>query len=263
MAEDKSTTVEKLQESLAGLKLDTAGSKQELKKRLRKAQKEKDQPDEEKQKPRQPFDYYMFFDVEATCIEGGGFDYPNEIIEFPVVLVDGRTFDVVDEFRSYVRPEMNTVLSKFCIELTGIQQATVDKSPVFVDVLNAFQQFMLKHDLYQTKSACFVTDGPYDIRDFITKQCDISHLAYRPEYFCRPWINLRKLFRHFYGAGKVNMEGMLDYLHMSFEGRQHSGLDDARNLARIGRRMFDDGCVFRTNIQYQQQKKTRWRRRRK
>lgn len=39
----------------------------------------------------------MFFDVEATCIEGGGFDYPNEIIEFPVVLVDGRTFAIVSQ----------------------------------------------------------------------------------------------------------------------------------------------------------------------
>lgn len=43
----------------------------------------------------QPFDYYLFFDVEATCEEGGGFTFPNEIIEFPVVLVDGKTFEIV------------------------------------------------------------------------------------------------------------------------------------------------------------------------
>lgn len=37
----------------------------------------------------------MFFDVEATCEEGGGFDFPNEIIEFPVVLVESKTFEIV------------------------------------------------------------------------------------------------------------------------------------------------------------------------
>lgn len=51
--------------------------------------------------PVQPFDYYLFFDVEATCIEGGGFTYANEIIEFPVVLVDGKTFDIASFFFSY------------------------------------------------------------------------------------------------------------------------------------------------------------------
>lgn len=43
----------------------------------------------------QPLDYYLFFDVEATCEANGGFTFPNEIIEFPVVLVDGKTFEIV------------------------------------------------------------------------------------------------------------------------------------------------------------------------
>lgn len=43
----------------------------------------------------QPLDYYLFFDVEATCEPNGGFTFPNEIIEFPVVLVDGKTFEIV------------------------------------------------------------------------------------------------------------------------------------------------------------------------
>lgn len=43
---------------------------------------------------------------------------------------------------------------------------------------------------------------------------------------------------------------MLSHLKMEFKGREHSGLDDARNLAVIGKRMHDDGCVFKTNCQY-------------
>ena len=99
------TTVELLRKQLEDLGLDSRGHKPELKKRLRKAKKKisKESPadspviesTEADQPPKQPFDYYLFFDVEATCDEGGGFEYPNEIIEFPIILVDGNTFEIV------------------------------------------------------------------------------------------------------------------------------------------------------------------------
>jgi 3'-5' exoribonuclease 1 len=75
--------------------------------------------------------------VEATCekIEGPytrlAFSYPNEIIEFPVVLLKWQRMDEegtewalvqVDEFHSFVRPTWNPRLSSFCSELTGISQ---------------------------------------------------------------------------------------------------------------------------------------------
>jgi len=44
---------------------------------------------------KQPFDYYICFDVEATCEEGRDFNYANEIIEFPAILIDSKTFDIV------------------------------------------------------------------------------------------------------------------------------------------------------------------------
>ncbi|CAG8852829.1 31149_t:CDS:2, partial [Gigaspora margarita] len=93
----------------------------------------------------QPFQYYLCFDVEATCEQGGGFDYKNEIIEFPVLLIESKTFNVVDVFHSYVKPSNNPVLSKFCIELTGIPQSTIDISPSFPEVLCRFQDFLHSH----------------------------------------------------------------------------------------------------------------------
>lgn len=36
----------------------------------------------------QPFDYIAVIDFEATCEENAGKDYRNEIIEFPIVLID-------------------------------------------------------------------------------------------------------------------------------------------------------------------------------
>lgn len=40
---------------------------------------------------------------------------------------------------------------------------------------------------------------------------------------------------------------MLENLGMSFQGQQHSGIDDARNIARISLRMLEDGCDLKVN----------------
>ncbi|KAI9499027.1 ribonuclease H-like domain-containing protein, partial [Zychaea mexicana] len=140
-----------------------------------------------------------------------------------------------------------------------IMKQTVDASPTFIEVLNSFQEFLAKHSLFQKKSAVFVTDGPFDIRDFITKQCAHSDIE-RPSYFKLPWVNIRKMFREFYGFKQgMNITKMLETLSMAFEGRQHSGLDDARNLCRIAQKMRIDGCVFKTNMYWEKPKRRKRR----
>jgi len=42
----------------------------------------------------QPFQYYLCFDVEATCDKGVRFNYMNEIIEFPILLLESKTFEI-------------------------------------------------------------------------------------------------------------------------------------------------------------------------
>lgn len=44
------------------------------------------------------------------------------MIEFPTVLMDAGSLEVLDEFRAYVRPVQNPTLTPFCTALTGIQQ---------------------------------------------------------------------------------------------------------------------------------------------
>ena len=46
----------------------------------------------------QPFQYYLCFDVEATCEKGTSFDYMHEIIEFPILLIESKTFEIVSGF---------------------------------------------------------------------------------------------------------------------------------------------------------------------
>lgn len=43
-------------------------------------------------------------------------------VEFPVVVVQAETGQIVDEFHRYVRPTESPTLSDFCKKLTGISQ---------------------------------------------------------------------------------------------------------------------------------------------
>ena len=72
----------------------------------------------------QEFQYFVVIDFEATCDKEKN-PHPQEIIEFPSVLVNSSTGQLEDQFQVYVRPSHNQQLSDFCKELTGIQQTQV------------------------------------------------------------------------------------------------------------------------------------------
>ena len=72
----------------------------------------------------QEFQYFVVIDFEATCDKEKN-PHPQEIIEFPSVLVNSMTGQLEDQFQVYVRPTHNQHLTDFCKELTGIQQTQV------------------------------------------------------------------------------------------------------------------------------------------
>lgn len=83
-------------------------------------------------------DFVGVIDFEATCTEVQNRNYPHEIIEFPIVLVDMKSLSIVslqinikyclnnsikvDHFSLYCKPIINPKLSSFCTQLTGITQ---------------------------------------------------------------------------------------------------------------------------------------------
>lgn len=40
------------------------------------------------------------------------------------------------------------------------------------------------------------------------------------------------------------MAGMLNSLRLDLDGKHHCGLDDCRNIAKIVRKMIEDGCII-------------------
>ncbi|CAK9133657.1 unnamed protein product [Ilex paraguariensis] len=69
----------------------------------------------------QDFQYFVVIDFEATCDKEKN-PHPQEIIEFPSVIVSSMTGQLEACFQTYVRPTCNQLLTDFCKDLTGIQQ---------------------------------------------------------------------------------------------------------------------------------------------
>ncbi len=64
----------------------------------------------------------MVLDFEATCQEGDK-KFKQEIIEFPIVLVDLEKKQINDKFfHYYIKPVENPKLTDFCKDLTKIKQ---------------------------------------------------------------------------------------------------------------------------------------------
>jgi 3'-5' exoribonuclease 1 len=325
-----SLTVDELRSRLDALGLDTKGKKADLRLRLKKALRNANsaspanaQTQDVDAEWEPEFDAFLVLDVEATCestrkyrnlehgYETGSFQYPNEIIELPVVLLrwnkDKRRLDTAGVFHSFVRPTFRPQLTQFCRDLTGVTQAHIDAAPTWNDVVQSLLQFLVAQDLVEDASTgkshmhnfrlrrgvAWISHGPADLRDFVIKQSWISarlrdrdHGA--PPVFLRgPLIDIRKGIASLYkweqeikadqsraassrstpflefggddgfqvisapfgsspspvredvrstglSPHDQSLAGLLDLLNIGpFQGRQHCGMDDTRNIARL------------------------------
>ncbi|GLB35330.1 putative exonuclease [Lyophyllum shimeji] len=242
-------------------------------------------------KAKQPYEAFLVLDVEATCQQGTDFSFPNEIIEFPVCLMrwkdrldDHRAsqLEVVEEFRSFVKPTWQPVLSQFCTELTGITQEQVDSAPLFPAVLASFQKFMIKHGLIDGETGerlvrfCWCSDGPFDVRDFVVKQCFISKIP-MPGWIQGDVLDVRTAVLDWLHsqeppkapiAGKafevprrrsLNIPAQLKALGLPrFEGRQHSGIDDTRNIAKVVAELARRGVSLYPNTAVHPNRRWQW-----
>lgn len=191
----------------------------------------------------------VVLDFEATC-QPGGAPQPQEIIEFPSVLVSLRDRVVVEDvFSSFVRPVHHPQLSEFCTALTTIRQQDVDGAPPFLEVLAAHQAWLWGHGLMGDEGgerSALVTCGDWDLATMLPVQCAASGLAVSalPRVY-RRWINIKKVFLGAVkGVKSLGMPSMLRALGLELEGTHHRGIDDCRNIARIALALAERGARF-------------------
>jgi len=184
-----------------------------------------------------PYDYYAVLDFECTCDRQGW--HAHEIIEFPVVFLNALTLQVDMIFRRFVRPTEKPRLTDFCRELTGITQADVEAAEPLDRVMLEFHAFLRAHALVSRRGDrsadlrlfCLCTDGPWDLQKFLLPECHRKRI--RLEDYWRSWVDVRAAVASELNCSRTCINAMLYRFGLDFEGRPHSGLDDARNIARL------------------------------
>ncbi|OSD03593.1 exonuclease RNase T and DNA polymerase III [Trametes coccinea BRFM310] len=195
-----------------------------------------------------PLRYLLVLDFEATCDDTNRIVLRSEmeIIEFPTILYDLQQDKVLAVFHEYVRPTLHPTLTRFCTDLTGIEQSRVDAAEPFPHVWERFKAFLRPHKITDDpSSASFLTCGDWDLKTMLPQQLSLAGItdAFNSSNgslvppFDR-WINVKKSYQRFYGLRYAKgMEGMLRHAGMELEGRHHSGIDDCKNILRLVRRM--------------------------
>jgi inhibitor of KinA sporulation pathway (predicted exonuclease) len=173
---------------------------------------------------------YIVFDLEATCWEKRG-EKENEIIEIGAVMINGEK-KIVSEFEQFVKPLKNPALSDFCKKLTTIKQSDVDRAPHFNEAIERFKQWINIEEEY-----ILCSWGFYD-RKQLKSDSALHNLDHT-------WVNKHISVKHQYAKIKslrrpIGMNTALSGEGMSLDGTHHRGIDDARNIAKVFIKYFEE-----------------------
>jgi ERI1 exoribonuclease 3 len=211
-------------------------------------------------------DYLCVLDFEATCQgDQAAIPTPQEIIEFPTLLLNVASGEIESTFHQYLKPDIHPTLSAFCTELTGIEQATVDQGILLDEALILHQDWLNKHQLVPwhlsntldvekkekekgadnpstetKKTFVYLTCGDWDLLTCLPNQ--LAHSGKTVPSCFHAWINFKHAYEAHYDGEKVRgMASALAKFGLKLEGRHHSGIDDCKNIAWMCQQMLQDG----------------------
>lgn len=165
---------------------------------------------------------YLVVDLEATCDTHHGIPrHETEIIEIGAVLVDRETLEPQGEFQTFVRPVIHPRITEFCTELTSITQSDVEGAPLF-------RRAMAELDRWLPGPVTLASWGAYDHNQL--------RVEARRRQVRLPWgndhFNIKEAFAKRVGR-RMGVGRALRQVGLTFEGRAHRGIDDARNIVRL------------------------------
>lgn len=177
------------------------------------------------------FSKIVVLDLECTCWRGPPPEGQcTEIIEIGVCLLNSDTLEISRPRRIFVKPEFS-MLSDFCVELTGITPELIDKKGI------------------SKQAACDILMKEYrmDRRPFAAWGRD--EVLLRQEFYLQPngnYINIASLYGIIINAKRnIGLLEALKDIGLEFKGTNHQGGDDAFNAARILSHMIS---ISRNNI---------------
>ncbi len=172
-------------------------------------------------------------DLEATCWKQEDLNHDehkvSEIIEIGVVKLDLQKGVLGQEFSKLVKPILNPILSPFCTELTGIRQEDLKGQARFLEAFNLFTKFM-----GSAKTNILAGWGAYDGRALTRDAQRVVGPDYQLPY---EYWNVKNMYAAKFGK-RVGLGTAIEQMGLTFEGRPHRALPDAKNTARVLVKLF-------------------------
>jgi len=178
---------------------------------------------------------YIIFDLEATCWERSKQNNrTSEIIEIGAVKLDEKVHRI-DTFQTFVKPLKNPVLSDFCIELTSIMQSDIDTAPYFPEAINDFENWICSNN----EESILLSWGYYDKHQLL-RECDDKKYQGVIISLLENHNSLKYNFAAIRGVKACGMKKALRILNIPLEGTHHRGIDDALNISKIFKAVFEE-----------------------
>lgn len=176
----------------------------------------------------------LVVDLEATCWDDhsvqSGKDSEqvkeSEIIEIGCAWLgieqDGN-YQILETEQLLVCPGSSTV-SEFCTQLTGHTQEKLEKDGMML--MEACEHLLKKG----SDKIAWASFGEYD-RNQLQKECNWHNIPYP---MGRTHFNIKMIMALLQGRSKgVGLQRAVSMMGLTFEGRNHTGVDDAVNAAKV------------------------------
>ena len=157
-------------------------------------------------------------------------DYPyeHEIIQIGAVMMD-EGYEITDEFSSYVRPKYGRI-DHFIQELTGISDKQIMEALDLEGALDRMVSWL---------GSCGVTFYSWSRTDYVQIAREIRAKGIDEERMAvlldkENWVDYQQTAGKRFGKPwRMSLEDALMFAEIELEGKQHDGLVDARNTARL------------------------------
>ena len=166
----------------------------------------------------------LIVDLECTCDEKQE-DFQYEIIEIGAAWVDGHG-NILHEFQSFVKPTINSELTHFCKQMTGIKQSEVDSAETFEIVSERFDWFV---KMYQPGSK-WASWGASD-RMQIEFECERYKIKSR--LLAMRHRNLKKEFAKQRKIKQVGVKMAIHALGLDTFKNSHRAIEDVRKIVAV------------------------------
>lgn len=151
----------------------------------------------------------------------------------------------ISSFRTYVKPEYNDAIERKIRRLTRITDEMIANAPVFKEAFQMFTSWCLGTGDEVTVYAWSDSDYNQIVKEIVLKGYEVSEKE--SQLVHTPWTDFQHEFdKHLGFENQLSLKDALKMAGITFSGREHDALDDARNTAELLQIYKDENLFEKT-----------------